>query len=214
MNLLAIVGSARKGKATDTLVDKATERARSKDPDCSVKKIHLMDYNIEYCKNCLVCRDTKTDDPYAKCVIRDDMDIISEDLVNADALIMATPVHMGYATAVMTAFLARIVWTFSRPEGRILNLSGLPTIPRSKKKRKAIVIVPSGIIPPLYRRFCDWATSMIKATIKDALNAQKPLETCTPGISNTGGWSSISSKHTNLGKSLFKSGEKECPIHP
>ena len=172
MNLLAIVGSPRKGKATDTLVDKAIEGARSKDPDCDLKKIHLMDYNIEYCRNCLVCRDTKTDGPYVKCVIRDDMDVISEDLVRADALIMATPVHMGYATAAMTAFLARIVWTFSRPEGRSLNISGLPTIPRSKKKRKAIIIVPSGIIPPLYRRFCDLATPMIKGTIKDALNAK------------------------------------------
>ncbi len=172
MNLLAIVGSPRKGKATDTLVDKAIEGARSKDPDCDVKKIHLMDQNIEYCRNCLVCRDTKTDEPYVKCVIRDDMDIICKDLVRADALIMATPVHMGYATAAMTAFLARIVWTFSRPEGRSLNISGLPTIPRSKKKRKAIIIVPSGIIPPLYRRFCDWATPMIKTTIKDALNAK------------------------------------------
>ena len=172
MNLLAIVGSPRKGKATDTLVDKAIEGVKSRDPDCSVKKIHLVDHNIEYCRNCLVCRDTKTDEPYVKCVIRDDMDVISEDLVRADALIMATPVHMGYATAAMTAFLARIVWTFSRPEGRILNISGLPTIPRSKKKRKAIIIVPSGIIPPLYRRFCDGATPMIKTAIKDALNAK------------------------------------------
>ena len=172
MNLLAIVGSARKGKATDRLVDKAIEGARSKAPDCEVKKIHLMDFNIEYCRNCLTCRDEKTDDPYAKCVIRDDMDMICEDLVKADALIMATPVHMGYATAVMTAFLARIVWTFSKPEGRALNLSGLPTIPRSAKTRKAIIIVPSGIIPPLYRRFCDWATPMIRTTIKDALNAK------------------------------------------
>ena len=82
MNLLAIVGSSRKGKATDTLVDKAIEGARSRDPDCDVKKIHLMDYNIEYCRNCLVCRDTKTDEPYVQCVIRDDMDIICKDLGN------------------------------------------------------------------------------------------------------------------------------------
>ncbi len=172
MNLLAIVGSPRKGKATDTLVDKAIEGVKSRDPDCSVKKIHLMDYNIEYCRNCLVCRDTKTDDPYVKCVIRDDMDIISEDLVKADALIIATPVHLGYATAVMTTFLGRMAWIFTKPEGRILTITGLPTVPRSKKKRRAIIIVPSGIIPPLYRRFCDWATPMIKATIKDTMNAK------------------------------------------
>ena len=74
MNLLAIVGSPRKGKATDTPVDKAIEGVKSKQPNCDVKKIHLMDQNIQFCKNRLVCRDTKTDGPYSKRAIRDDMD--------------------------------------------------------------------------------------------------------------------------------------------
>lgn len=172
MNLLAIVGSPRKGKTTDTLVDKAIEGAKSAAPDLSVKKIHLMSHNIEYCRNCLVCRSAETDDPYTQCVIHDDMDSIKEDLVKADALIMATPVHMGYATAIMTAFLERIAWSFTKPEGKTLTLKELPTVPRSIKKRKAIIIVPSGIIPPLYRRLCDWATPLIRATIKDTLNAK------------------------------------------
>jgi len=38
MNLLAIVGSSRKGKATDTLVDKAIEGVKSKSSNCNVKK--------------------------------------------------------------------------------------------------------------------------------------------------------------------------------
>ena len=43
MILLAIVGSPRKGKATDTLVDKAIEGAKSKYTYWTVKKIHLND---------------------------------------------------------------------------------------------------------------------------------------------------------------------------
>ena len=39
MNLLAIVGSPRKGKATDTLVDKAIDGVKSKAPDYNVKKL-------------------------------------------------------------------------------------------------------------------------------------------------------------------------------
>jgi hypothetical protein len=38
MNLLAVVGSPRKGNATDKRVDKAIEGFKSKSPDCSVKK--------------------------------------------------------------------------------------------------------------------------------------------------------------------------------
>ena len=171
MNLLAIVGSPRKGKATDTLVDKAIEGAKSKDPDCNVKKINLIEHDIKVCINCLTCRDSKTKEPVAECSIRDDMDYIRQDILKSDALVFGTHVHMGYATATMMTFLERICWTFAKPEGRFLNISGIP-IPRSDKKRKAIIIVTSGIIPPIYRKLCDDATPLIKRTAKDSLNAK------------------------------------------
>jgi len=119
----------------------------------------------------LACRDSKTNDPVADCILRDDMDIIREDVLTSDLLILGTPVHMGYATAIMMAFLERICWTFAKPEGKILSIQGCP-VPRSNKTRKAIIIVTSGIVPPLFRKFCDDATSLIKQTAKDSLNAK------------------------------------------
>ncbi len=68
MNILAIVGSPRKGKATDSLVDKAIEGVKAKHPNSTVTKINLVDYNIQYCKNCLTCRDADTDKPLSKCI--------------------------------------------------------------------------------------------------------------------------------------------------
>jgi hypothetical protein len=99
------------------------------------------------------------------------MDTIIEDLLQADALILGTPVHMGCATAIMMAFLERICWTFAKPEKGYLNVKGCP-MPRSDKKRKAIIIVTSGIIPPIFRRFCDQAAPLIRGVIKDSLNAK------------------------------------------
>jgi multimeric flavodoxin WrbA len=171
MNILAIVGSPRKGKATDILVDKAIEGSQSKEQCCYFKKINLIDYDIKYCKNCLACRDYKTDEPIAKCTIRDDMDQISVDVQNSDALIFGTPVHMGFATAIMMSFLERICWTFAKPERKILTIRGCP-IPRSGKKRKSIIIVISSIVPPFYRRFCDEATPLIKGVVRDSLNGK------------------------------------------
>jgi multimeric flavodoxin WrbA len=171
MDLLAIVGSPRKGKATDVLVDKAIEGARSREPDCEVRKINLIEHDIEFCMNCLACRDSKTEEPMARCVIRDDMDGIAEAVLRSDSLIFGTPVHMGSVTAILMAFLERICWTFAKPERRVLTISGCPR-PRSDKKRKAIIIVTSGIVPPIYRRFCDQATPLIRGTIKDSLNAR------------------------------------------
>ena len=171
MNLLAIIGSPRKGKATDTLVDKAIEGVKSKSPNCRVKKINLIEHDIKFCKNCLSCRDSKTNEPVADCSIRDDMDYIKEDVLNSDLLIFGTPVHMGYATAVMMTFLERICWTFGKPERRVLTIKGCP-LPRSDKTRKAIIIVTSGIVPPMYRKLCDWAAGQIKGVVKDSLNGK------------------------------------------
>jgi FMN-dependent NADH-azoreductase len=171
MNILAIVGSPRKGKATDSLVDKAIEGVKAKHPNSTVTKINLVDYNIQYCKNCLTCRDADTDKPLSKCIIKDDMVQIYEEILKSDALILGTPVHSGYVTALMMIFLERITWTFAKPEKRYFNIKGCPT-PRSDKKRKSIIIITSGIIPPLYRKFCDWATACIRGIVRDSLNAK------------------------------------------
>jgi len=171
MNLLAIIGSPRKGKATDTLVDKAIEGVLQKSPDALVKKIYLSDYEIHFCKDCLVCWRGDTDASLAKCAIRDDMDDINQDILNADTLIMGTPIHMGYATALMMTFLERICWTFAKPEKSYVIIKGCPA-PRSDKKRKAIIIAVSGMIPPRYKKLCNWATPQIKGVIKDSLNAR------------------------------------------
>ncbi len=171
MNLLAIVGSARKGQATDRLVDQAIAGAQSRTPNCAVKKLHLLDGDIKYCTNCLACRHSRTTEPVAKCSLRDDMDRINADLLASDALIFGTPVHMGSATAVMMTFLERICWTFGKPGKRYLTVVGCP-LPRSGKPRKAVIIVTSGIVPPLYRGFCDHAAPLIKDTIRGSLNAR------------------------------------------
>ncbi len=185
MNLVAIVGSHRKGKITDTLVDKAVEGVLASLPGVSVHKINLIDHDIKYCQNCLTCRDSKTDEPVAKCVIRDDMDSIFPVLVQSDAVIFGTPVHMGSATAVSVAFLERICWTFSKPKRSILTIKGCP-LPRSSKQRKAIIIVASGAIPPLFRRFCDFATPLIRDTLRDTLNARTVGSMYAGAVENRG----------------------------
>ena len=171
MNVLAIVGSPRKGKSTDRLVDKSIEGVKSKAPSFQITKIYLSDKNIHYCKDCLACWKSKTTDAYAKCAIRDDMDEINKALVNADYLIMGTPVHMAYASSLMMTFLERICWTFAKPEKSYVLVKGCPA-PRSPKKRKAIVIAVSGMIPSRYKTFCNAATPQISGVIEDSLNAK------------------------------------------
>jgi multimeric flavodoxin WrbA len=171
MNLLAIMGSPRKGKATDTLVDKAIEGAVHAKSDLKVRKIVLADHNIQCCRNCLACRDRVTREPFSQCSIRDDMDLIYEDVLASDLLVFGSPLHMGYVTSQMMIFLERICWTFAKPEGKALTLSACP-IPRSDKKRKSVTILTNGIVPPIYRKLCDDASPFIKQTVKDSLNGK------------------------------------------
>jgi multimeric flavodoxin WrbA len=171
MNLVALIGSPRKGKATETLVDKAIESVATNNPNCCVKKFNLSDYNIAYCKNCLACRDAQTDAPISKCIMNDDMSLLYEYLLDSDALILGTPVHSGYPTALMMTFLERITWTFAKPEQSYLTVHGCP-LPRSNKERKAVIIVTAGVVPPLYRWFCDSATRCIKGIVHESLNAR------------------------------------------
>lgn len=170
MNLLAIV-AGRKGKSTDRLVERALEGAASREPAGRGEKINLFDYSIEFCKNCLACRDSRAPGPYARCAIRDDMDILAEKLAAADRLIFGTPVHMGYPPGILTAFLERVCWTFAKPERRILTITGCP-LPRDPKPRRAAIIVSAGVVPPLFRRFCDEATPYISSITRDSLNAK------------------------------------------
>ena len=199
-NILAIVGSPRKGQATDMLVDKAIDEAKSKDPDCNIKKLNLIEHNIKFCKNCLACRDSQTKEPIARFSIRDDMDHINEDVLKSDSLIFGTPVHMGFATAITMTFLERICWTFAKPEKKILTISGCP-LPISNKRRKSIIIVTSGIVPPIYRRFCDEATPLIKQTVKDSLNAKTMGDMYAGNIEHRG-VEYYFDKAFNLGKKL------------
>ncbi|MCP4545240.1 MAG: flavodoxin family protein [bacterium] len=185
MNLLAIVGSPRKGKATDTLVDKTIEGVLLKSPDVSIKKLYLADHEIGHCRDCLTCWKSDTDGPIARCVIRDDMDGIGQDILWADALIVGTPVHMGFATALMMSFLERICWTFAKPEKSYLIVKGCPA-PRSDKRRKAVVLAVSGMIPGRFKRMCNWATPQIKGVIKDSLNAKTVGELYAGDVWHTG----------------------------
>ena len=60
MKVVAVMGSYRKGRTIDTLVDRAIRGLESAGADAEVDKIILTDRHIEYCRNCGACR---RDDP-------------------------------------------------------------------------------------------------------------------------------------------------------
>ncbi len=169
MKVVAVMGSYRKGRTIDTLVDRAIDGVKQVAPKAQVEKITLIDRHIEYCRSCGACRHDVPEKPIARCTIDDDMQEILPLMREAEAYIFGGPIFEGTVNAVTKTFLERICWTLARP-GR-WPVRGCPE-PRTPERKRAIAIMSSGIIVPLLRRFCDDATKLIKSTIGDSLNAK------------------------------------------
>ena len=174
MKILAIMGSYRKGKTIDTLIDKAIEGAKATNSELEIEKITLVDQKIEFCMGCMTCFKDDLSKEMAKCVIRDDMDSLNPKILEVEGYIFGTPVFMAHETAIMKQFLERICWIFGKPaqKRRKVVIPKQCPEPRSNQKKKAIIITSSGIIKPRWKKFCDDATPLIKDTIGDSLNAK------------------------------------------
>lgn len=102
--IMAIIGSPQKGGNTEILTDQVIEGCKSRG-DVEVEKFFVIDKDIRYCDGCLSCITTHE----SKCVIKDDMEGILEQMERCEGFIFATPNHMRTVTAPMLNFLTRML---------------------------------------------------------------------------------------------------------
>ncbi len=72
-----------------------------KSVDIDIKRFVLDEMNINYCKGCRECEKS------LKCVQRDDMDILSEAIIESDFVLLASPSYWGDVTGQMKVFIDR-----------------------------------------------------------------------------------------------------------
>lgn len=70
--------------------------------DSTVEVIHLVDCDINMCKGCMCCFQT------GKCVLKDDIDTIKEKMLEADHIMLISPVYAHNVSGVMKNFIDRI----------------------------------------------------------------------------------------------------------
>jgi len=114
--VVAIVGTYRKGGTLDTAVEAILEGARSR--RAATSTIYLADKHIEFCTNCRQC--TQEPGPArGKCQQDDDLDAIVSEIEAADAVVLASPVNCGNATAIFRCFMERLIgysyWPWGQP---------------------------------------------------------------------------------------------------
>ena len=103
MYVLGINGSHRKGKVTYLLLNHILEKLKSE--GCSVNLIELVDYNIEYCIACNRCLEK------IECSIKDDdLHVITDEVLKADCIIIASPVYFSNVTSRLKTFIDRTRW--------------------------------------------------------------------------------------------------------
>lgn len=100
-NVLIISSSPRRHGNSDLLCDMFAKGAE--ESGSNVEKIFLKDKEINYCIGCGVCNTTHS------CVIKDDMAEILDEMVNADVIVLATPVYFYSMAAQMKTLIDRTV---------------------------------------------------------------------------------------------------------
>jgi len=111
MNIIGINGSRRKNGNSATLVKKALEGASI--AQAKVEYLDLSTYHIQECIGCEKCRIAKTCTQF-----NDGMQLIYPKVINADCIILASPVYNQNMTALMKTFIDRLYPFFNFPEKR------------------------------------------------------------------------------------------------
>ena len=97
--VLIISSSPRRGGNSDTLCDQFMQGAA--DAGHAVRKIFLRDKHVNYCVGCGVCTTGKP------CPQKDDAAEIIEAMLDADVIVMATPVYFYSASAQLKTLIDR-----------------------------------------------------------------------------------------------------------
>jgi len=96
---LAVIGSPRKGKNTDLIVNYVIEGLNEK--KITVNNYFLDSRNISACTGCESCIET------GNCIIEDDVTIIIDNMKKADGYVFASPSYNYNMTAQMKSLLDR-----------------------------------------------------------------------------------------------------------
>ena len=123
LKVLGIVGSPRRGGNTDLLVAEVMRGAASQGVE--VKTIILNDLTIAPCQHCDGCLEL------GRCKVEDDMQMVYDELVKADRLVLASPIHFMGLTAQTKAMIDRCQALWVRKY--LLKLPPLGSKPGEKK---------------------------------------------------------------------------------
>lgn len=101
MKIIGVVGSPRMGSNTKILVEEALKGAS--EIGAETKLFNLSQMDVSPCKACMHCKNSD-----GECATADDMQIIYNEIKEADGFILGSPVYMWQMTAQSKLFTDRL----------------------------------------------------------------------------------------------------------
>ena len=114
MNVIGICGSPRKGN-TEWMLKRLLEEAAGAGADTEL--VLLRKKNIQGCNGCMKCEAGGTERG-GTCSISDDMQQINSKLLQADALVLGTPVYFSLLSGLLKNFMDRTCPIWPRLESK------------------------------------------------------------------------------------------------
>jgi multimeric flavodoxin WrbA len=127
VRVLGLFGSPRRGGNTEILLEEVLRGAEKE--GARVERLYLSDFTITPCKECHGCDET------GNCIILDDMEKIYPKLLEADVVILASPIFFYGVTAWTKALIDRSQALWVRK-----YLLKEPSLGKEGKKRKGFFI--------------------------------------------------------------------------
>lgn len=132
--VIVLNGSPRKNFNTAKMLQEAKKGAEA--AGAKVEYYNLYDYNFKGCMSCFACQ-RKGSTTEGICAIKDDIRPILEKCLNADAIIIGSPVYFSYPTGVFRSFTERLLFA---------NHTYMVDKENGGLKRRLDKTIPAGII--------------------------------------------------------------------
>jgi len=169
IRVLGLFGSPRRGGNTEILLEEALKGAEK--GGAKVERLYLSDFTLTPCKECHGC------DRTGNCVILDDMQNVYPRLLEADIVILASPIFFYGVTAWAKALIDRSQAFWARK-----YLLKDPSLGKEGKKRKGFFISVGATKGP---RVFEGAVLTVKYFF-DVLNAEYVGELVFRGVEAKG----------------------------
>jgi len=107
MNILAIVGSMRKGRNTETLVRRVLAEMTDRQPSLSTEIVYTADLDLRPCR--VVCHPKFCAKDLFRCSIQDDVPRVLAKMNDADAVVLAAPRYFRGPPAGFHTLIERMI---------------------------------------------------------------------------------------------------------